>query len=85
MTGTQRADIRALGFLEGSPVAEELEDVNITYSCVSQECLLGKTYSDGSGAIRLNTYLPEGCSNPAVIANKEGYIPKREYVRGEQV
>ncbi len=81
--GGQRIDIRTTGFVEGSPVAEELEDTNVTWQCVNQECLLGKTYSDGSGAIRLNTYIPQGCSNPAILASKEGYIPKREYVRDE--
>jgi hypothetical protein len=83
--GGQRVDIRAQGFEEGIPVAVELEDVNITYACVNQECLMGKTYSDGSGFVRLNTYLPEGCSNPAFIASKEGYIPKREYARTDYV
>ncbi len=83
--GTQRVDVRALGFEEGIPVSVEIEDVNITYQCVNQECMLGKTYSDGSGAIRLNTYLPAGCSNPALIASKEGYVPKREYASKENV
>ncbi len=83
--GTQRVDVRAMGFEEGVLAAVEIEDANITYQCVNQECILGKTYSDGSGAIRLNTYLPEGCSNPALIASKPGYIPKRAYSKKDLV
>ncbi|RMD57751.1 hypothetical protein D6825_03080 [Candidatus Woesearchaeota archaeon] len=75
--GDKKVDIRVLGFVEDSPVAEELEGANITYSCLSQVCNLGQTYSDGSGAIRLNTYLPEGCTNPFIEVSKEGYISKR--------
>lgn len=72
--GEQQADIVALGFPEGSAVAEQLEDANVSYRCVNQECKLGKTTSDGTGAIHLSTYLPQGCSNPTIIAQKEGYL-----------
>ncbi len=80
--GTQSVDVRAKGFVEGGLIAEDLEDTNITYTCVSQECLLGKTISDGSGIIRLNTYLPEGCANPLLTAKKEGYLPGKKYGTG---
>ncbi len=79
--GTRAIDVRALGFVEGSPVAEELEDANITYRCLNQECVLGKTYSDGTGTIKLNSYLPEGCSNPLLIASKEGYLPGQQFAK----
>jgi len=67
-------DIRAKGFVLQSPVAEELSEVNITYECLDNYCELGQTASDGSGHVRLNTYLPQGCSNPKVTASKDGYI-----------
>ena len=78
--GTRSVDVRANGFIEGSPIAEELEDANITYRCLNQECILGKTYSDGSGAIRLTSYLPEGCNAPLIVAQKEGYLPAQEQI-----
>jgi len=83
--GTQAVDVRAIGFTVGSPVAEELPNANITYRCLNQECLLGETYSDGTGAIRLAAYLPEGCSTPALIAKKEGYLEGLEYARKDRV
>lgn len=83
--GDQEADIRALGFVEGGFAAEELEGVNITYRCLNQECMLGKTYSDGTGAIRLAALLPQSCSNPLIIAQKEGYLPGRKHVSQELV
>lgn len=67
-------DVRAKGFIPGSPVAEELENVNITYECLDKYCSLGQTQSDGSGHVRLHTFLPQGCSNPLVRAEKDGYI-----------
>lgn len=73
--GDQYIDIRAKGFVEGGLVAEELPDANITYQCLSQQCILGTTYSDGTGAIRLTSYLPEGCTNPTIRAEKDGYLP----------
>ncbi len=73
--GTQKIDVRAIGFEEGSITAEELDAANVTFKCVNQECNLGQTYSDGSGAIRLTAYLPEGCANPTIQASKQGYLP----------
>ncbi len=83
--GTQQLDVRASGFVEGGVFAEELEDVNITYRCVNQECKLGKTYSDGSGAVRLSAYLPQGCANPTIIATKEGYLQGQAIATGKDV
>jgi len=42
---------------------------------MNQQCILGETYNDGSGAIRLQTLLPEGCLNPKITASKPGYLP----------
>jgi hypothetical protein len=83
--GTQSLNVRAQGFVEGGLVAEDLEDANITYTCMNQECLLGKTYSDGTGSIQLNTYLPEGCANPRITAQKEGYLPASRYATTDRV
>jgi hypothetical protein len=71
--GTQPADIRAFGAMEGVPVLMELPDARITYTCVDQECDLGSTQSDG-GTYRLSTVLPQGCTNPFIKASKEGYL-----------
>lgn len=73
-------DVRVNGFVEGSPFAEELDGVNISYRCLNFGCNLGNTFSDGSGHVRLNTFLPYGCSNPLIIADKEGYLPNQMYV-----
>lgn len=83
--GTQRADIRVKGFVPDSPVAVELSDVNITYRCLSMECALGQTFGDGSGNIRLFTYLPEGCANPTIAAHHEGYLPNSATALEERV
>ncbi|MBI4145865.1 hypothetical protein HY489_00850 [Candidatus Woesearchaeota archaeon] len=83
--GSRAVDVRARGFIEGSPIAEELEDVNITYRCVNQECVLGRTLSDGSGAIRFVSYLPEGCSSPVIIGQKDGYLPAELQATGDRV
>jgi len=83
--GTETLDVRATGFVEGGFTAEELSDVNITYSCGPQACVLGKTYSDGSGAIRLQTYLPEGCANPGITGTKEGYLSDTKFALTNKV
>ena len=79
--GTQAIDVRAKGFV-GGLVAEDMEDANITYKCLNQECIMGKTISDGTGAIHFNTYLPEGCANPTIVASKEGFLPGQANVAG---
>jgi len=77
--GDEVVDVRAMGFIENSPIAVELDNASIIYRCLNIECELGRTYSDGSGHTRLYTYLPRGCSNPIIIARKPGYIESREY------
>lgn len=74
-------DVRALGFTEGSVVAEELSGANITYQCINQECVLGET-KPSAGYVRLNAFLPEGCSNPTIIAQKDGYLPGKKTTNG---
>jgi hypothetical protein len=74
--GTQTADIRAFGEVPGSDYLESLDDVEIEYRCLHKECMLGTTKSD-AGLYRLFTTLPDGCTNPTIIARKEGYVPKQ--------
>ncbi|PIN74726.1 hypothetical protein COV18_05900 [Candidatus Woesearchaeota archaeon CG10_big_fil_rev_8_21_14_0_10_37_12] len=81
----QRADIRVRGLEEGAIFAEELEEVNISYSCFNQYCTLGQTRADSAGIIRLQTYLPQGCGNPVIHAEKEGYIPAQIHATEENV
>jgi len=83
--GDKAIDIRATGFTPGSPIAEELDNANITYRCLNQECKLGTTYSDGSGAIRLYTYLPQGCGPPQISAAKEGYLTGKQFATEDKI
>ena len=72
--GTAEVDVRAKGFVDLSPVAQELEGAQVRYKCVNRECILGTTAGDGSGSIRLRSFLPSGCGNPVITAGKEGYL-----------
>jgi hypothetical protein len=74
--GTERADIRVLGELPGVPVLMELSDAKLGYSCFNQECELGTTQAI-DGIYRYYGYLPGGCTNPLISAEKEGYLPAR--------
>ncbi|MFC1749312.1 hypothetical protein ACFL2V_10950 [Pseudomonadota bacterium] len=49
---------------------QDIEDVDITFSCIKYECDLGKTAESGM----LRVQLPDGCKNGFVIANKENYL-----------
>lgn len=82
--GTQPADIRAFGAMEGVPVLMELPDAHITYKCLAQECDLGNTQSDG-GTYRLSTILPQGCTNPFITASKEGYLDATAQMTGDRL
>ena len=82
--GDELVDIRALGAIEGVIVAAELKDANITYKCFTQACDLGTTTAD-EGAYRLRTYLPRGCRNPYITAQKEGYLPQTAALQGNQL
>jgi hypothetical protein len=82
--GTQLADIRALGAVEGVPVLMELPDAQVNYACFNQECELGTT-RDSGGAYKLETYLPRGCTNPFITATKDGYLPATAQLRGSRL
>jgi len=71
--GTQTADLRGLGFETGKPAGEPMQGVNFEFNCLTQNCDLGASRQD-DGIHRLRTYLPEGCANPTITAQKEGYL-----------
>jgi hypothetical protein len=70
--GEEVATIYALGIFEGY-TDMEIPDVNISYQCFNKFCRLGRTKADG-GHYRLRTRLPAGCTNPIIIAEKDGYL-----------
>lgn len=70
--GEEVATIYAVGIFEGY-TDMEMPDVNISYQCFDKFCRIGKTIADG-GHYRLRTTLPAGCTNPLIIAEKDGYL-----------
>ncbi|MFH0978762.1 MAG: hypothetical protein V1837_05675 [Candidatus Woesearchaeota archaeon] len=76
--GEDQYSFTAFGTFEGY-TDMEIPDVDISYECLNYHCSLGKTKAD-SGHYRLNAYLPSGCTNPYIIANKTGYLPARQQV-----
>lgn len=81
--GDEVVEVRASG-LEPDIGVVELGDVTIDYECITQLCTLGTTQADG-GFYRWTGRLPDGCSNPFVVAKKEGYLPTRQTVTGDLV
>lgn len=77
-------DIRAKGFVEEMPLATELPDANITYTCFNQYCDFGTTKAD-EGYYRLRTTLPQGCNNPIIKAEKEGYLSAQGVLTGDKL
>ena len=77
--------VTVIVFIPGSPVAEEMIGANVTFRCFNQECISGNTFSDGTGAIRLRSFLPEGCSNPTIEVEKDGFLPASMIAREELV
>lgn len=71
-------DIRVYGNEDGFSNVE-LDGVNVSLQCFRYYCGLGQTKADG-GVYRLRTALPSSCSNPFLIAEKEGYIPSKKQV-----
>jgi len=64
----------------------ELSNVNITYICIDKMCELGKTTYDSSARTNnLITTLPLSCSNPVLMANKEGYVEARKQISDEDI
>ena len=65
-------EIRVLGKRDGVNNLE-LPGANLTMECYRYQCPLGQTMAD-EGSYRLRVNLPESCSNPYIIAEKEGYL-----------
>ena len=70
--GDTFSDIRAYGSEDGYSNLE-LNGVNISMQCFKYYCNLGLTKPD-EGAYRLRRQLPASCTNPFIIAEKEGYL-----------
>ena len=75
-------EVRALSFEPGAMFASELEDANITLRCAIYDCPYGFTRAD-EGIYRLRSFLPVGCANPFVIAQKDGYLEGRTQLIGD--
>lgn len=82
VTGNRVVDLRATGFTEASPVAAELDNVTLSFRCLTEECLLGATEAD-EGYYRLRTTVPQACINPVIAAEKEGYLPAEGVLEGD--
>jgi hypothetical protein len=80
--GDEIVDIRAVGREEGYSNVE-LNNVNISLQCFKYYCPLGLTKPD-SGSYRLRTSLPESCSNPFIIAEKEGYLKSKKQLDSDK-
>lgn len=74
----RNAVIRA--YEKGSTVA--LSDVNISMVCVNKKCPLGVTNAIGGDAL-LYTPLTTACSNPFIMAEKEGFMHGIHVVENE--
>lgn len=82
--GTTFYEIRAVGIDQDGFLSNAgLEGANITYRCAGRRCTLGTTRAE-AGMYALITPLPSGCKNPAVIAEKEGYLMGESFVRNSQ-
>jgi len=77
--GDETYEFRAQGyFAEGAPPGD-IKEVTINYRCFRQSCILGETDAV-RGVYRLVTPLPEGCTNPLIIAEKEGYLKDQKFL-----
>ncbi|HSU72284.1 MAG TPA: hypothetical protein VLJ21_00360, partial [Candidatus Binatia bacterium] len=81
--GDQTLEVRASG-LDPDIGVVELPDVTLDYECVNQLCTLGTTQAE-DGYYRWTGRLPEGCSNPFIVAHKDGYLPTRVAAQRELV
>ncbi len=79
--GDNIADIRVYGKEQGYSNVE-LDEVNISLQCFKYHCDLGQTTAD-QGSYRLRTTLPASCSNPFIIAEKEGYLKAKKQLTDE--
>ena len=73
----------AKGIFEGYS-GMELPGVKMSYECFTQRCTLGVTKAD-EGRYRLRTKIPSGCTNPFIIAEKDGYLPARGQLVGDRL
>jgi len=62
----------------------ELKGVNLTMQCLRYSCPLGVTLAD-EGAYRMRVQLPKLCSNPFILAEKEGYLSDRAQITEERL
>jgi len=77
--GDEIYEFRAQGyFAEGAPPGD-IKEVTINYRCFRQSCILGETDAV-RGVYRLVTPLPEGCTNPLIIAEKDGYLKDQKFL-----
>lgn len=86
--GGEVVEIKAIGRdAEGYLMTSGLRDVNISYHCFNQRCNLGITgYNmNAPGRYALITALPPGCSNPIIIAEKEGYLMGKAQLTGSKL
>lgn len=67
----KKAYIRAYDTAQGSTTP--IEGVNISMVCANKKCNLGTTRKIGGDAV-LKTNLTDSCSNPYLVAEKEGYF-----------
>lgn len=81
--GDEVFTIVASGLEPGIGVVE-LSDVLIQHECITNLCNLGETAAD-SGFYRLRTRVPAGCSNPSIVARKDGYLPARGFLTGDEL
>ncbi|MBI5389592.1 hypothetical protein HZB01_04400 [Candidatus Woesearchaeota archaeon] len=83
-TSTNPLEITVLG-RDGEMPETELPYVNLSYECLQYACNLGKTTAT-DGHVKATGFLPQGCSNGYLVAEKEGYLTTRQqYVGGQQI
>ncbi len=74
-------EIRVRG-LEGG-IEHDLNNVEVSYDCVSFGCSLGRTRAE-RGTYMLSTGLPSSCSGGFINVEKNGYLPARAQHLGEE-
>ena len=74
--------IQVIG-LEYGMMDVPLNDVQLSYDCISFGCKLGTTRGE-SATFMLTTGLPSSCSGGFISAAKEGYLPAKKQHLGEE-
>ena len=62
---------------------QPLEGVNLTYQCMDYYCSIATT-SAQDGTYKYEGPLPGSCTNPYIIAEKEGYLKAKEQMTSEE-